>query len=312
MDAGHPTGGPAGRPIPAEPATIELPRFIPGFVGRWLDLPPIRTARLVMEVYGRAGGGLLAAGIAYRVLFALAPAVLLLVAILGFIVADDATSEAIVDALGKVFPPLAGILDSSMEALAAGAVSVSIISIAILLWGASGLYMAVEEGVARMIPFGAFRDPARRTIFGLLAVVILIGSIVAIFALGAVLDIVGQLVSDEVDLPSLAFPFGRLLGLVGAALVVTAAYRYLPTARPPWRAAIPPGVAAGTAIGLLTILYVLIAPRLAGLAFLYGSLATVLVTLAWVGIVAQALLIGAAWTAVRWSRMDPASDEPGW
>ncbi len=310
MDAGRPTGGPLGGPIPTEPAPIGLPGFVPDFVGRLLDLPPIRELRVVMEVYGRAGGGLLAAGIAYRVLFAIAPAVLLLVAILGFVVADSATSAALIDALGSVFPPLADILDSSMEALAAGAVSVSLISIAILLWGASGLYGAIEEGVARMIPFGPLRDPARRTIFGLLAVVILIGSVVAIFAFAAVLDVLGQLLPEEIVLPSLPLPFGRVVSIAAAALVVTAAYRYLPTARPPWRAAIVPGVGAGSGIGILTILYVLIAPRLAGLAFLYGSLATILVTLAWVGIVAQILLMGAAWTAVRWSRMRLLPEEP--
>ena len=314
MDAaappGDPPGGGGGGPTPrrirTEPAPIELPGFVPGFVGRWLDLPPSRVARLVMEVYGGAGGGLLAAGIAYRVLFALAPAVLLLVAMLGFIVADEATSAAIVEALGQAFPPLEGILESSLEALAEGAVSMSIISIALLLWGASGLYLAIEEGVARMIPFGPRRDPARRTILGLLAVVVLIGSIVALAVLGAVLDIAGQLVPTEVGAPGV--PLGRLFGIAGAALVVTAAYRYLPTARPPWRAAIVPGVVVGAGIGLLTILYVVIAPRLAGLSFLYGSMATVLVTLAWVGIVSQLLLLGAVWTAIRWSRLDRAGE----
>jgi membrane protein len=259
----------------------------------------------VLEVYGRAGGGLLAAGIAYRVLFALAPAVLLLVGIIGFLVSDDATRSAVVEALGRLFPPLAGILDSSLEALAAGAVSVSIISIAILLWGASGLYLAVEEGVARMIPFGPPRDPARRTIIGLLAVVIAIGGVVLILVLGAAIDILGELIGAEVDIPTLSFPLGRLVAAIGAAALVVGAYRYLPTARPPWRASLLPGISAGLGIALLTVLYALVAPRLAGLSFLYGSLATVLVTLAWVGILAQVLLVGAAWTAVRWSKIAP-------
>jgi uncharacterized BrkB/YihY/UPF0761 family membrane protein len=159
-----------------------------------------------------------------------------------------------------------------------------------------------------MIPFGPLRDPAKRTVIGLLAVVILIGGIIALLVVGAILDVVGGLLADRIEVPGLSFPVGRLLVVLGGAILVAAAYRFLPTARPPWRGALVPGILSGAAIGLLTILYVIIAPRLAGLAFLYGSLATVLVTLAWVGIVSQALLIGAAWTAVRWSRMTSSGE----
>jgi membrane protein len=311
MGAEGPLEAPVRSPIPTEPAPISLPDFVPRSVGRLLDRPRVRELRLVLEVYGRAGGGLLAAGIAYRVLFAVAPAVLLFVALLGFVVADDETRSAIVEALGRIFPPLADILDSSLEALAAGAVSVSIISAAILLWGASGLYVAIEEGIVRMVPFGPPRDPARRTALGLLAVVVLLGAAVAVFVAATLLDMVGDLFGDAAPVPRLPIPFGRAVGVVGSAILVAAAYRYLPTTRPPWRVALVPGMAAGAAIALLTILYVVIAPWLAGLAFLYGSLATVLVTLAWVGIVSQVLLVGAAWTAVRWSRAIDAATGGG-
>jgi membrane protein len=303
MDSGDPSGPAAARsPIPTEPAPIVLPDFVPRFIGRLLELGPVRLVRVVMEVYGRAGGGLLASGIAYRVLFAVAPAILLFVSILGFVVADAATRAAIVEALGAVFPPLAEILDSSLEALVAGAVSVSLISTVILLWGASGLYLAIEEGIARMIPFGPLRDPARRTIFGLLAVVVLIGGTILLLVLAAIADVLGGLVIGDVEAEEGPLPIGRVMTVVGSAVLVALAYRFLPTVRPPWAAALGPGLLSGAAIGLLTVLFVVIAPRLAGLAFLYGSLATVLVTLAWVGIVSQILLIGAAWTAVRWAR----------
>jgi membrane protein len=287
--------------LPTEPTPIEMPGFVPGFVGRSLDRRPVRTARLVLEVYGLAGGGLLAAGIAYRVLFAIAPAALLLVAVLGLIVVDEGTRSALIERLAEAFPPLADILEAAVDAMADGAVSVTIVSAAVLLWGASGLYLAIEEGIARMIPFGPMRDPARRTIFGLLAVVMVVGGIVALFVLGAVFGVLGRLEAFTADGPG-PFSLADLLLLVGAVLIVTASYRFLPTAHPPWRAVIPPGMLAGLAIAALSVLYVFIAPRLAGLAFLYGSLAAVLVSLAWVGLVAQALLLGAAWTAVRWSR----------
>jgi membrane protein len=299
MEARDRAGPAATTPVPIEPAPIALPDFVPAFLGRLLDRPLVRLARVVMEAYGKAGGGLLASGIAYRVLFAVAPAILLFVAILGFVVADSTTRAKIVEVIGEAFPPLAEILDSSLEALAAGAFSVTLISAVILLWGASGLYLAIEEGIARMIPFGPLRDPARRTIFGLLAVVVLIGGAIAFLVLAALVDVLG--VFFEGDAAG-SLPVGRFVTLAGSAILVALAYRFLPTVRPPWSASLVPGLASGAAIGLLTVLYVWIAPRLAGLAFLYGSLATVLVTLAWVGIVSQILLIGAAWTAVRWAR----------
>lgn len=287
--------------IPTEPTPVELPGFVPGFVGMMVESRPVRHARLVLEVYGLAGGGLLAAGIAYRVLFALAPAVLLLVAILGLAI-DEEARAAVIERLSEAFPPLADILAAAVEAVAEGAAPMTIVSAAILLWGASGLYLAVEEGVARMIPFGPMRDPARRTLFGLLSVVIVVGGLVALFVGGAAFGLISRLGPFTDDVGAIPISVADVLLLAGAVVVVTAAYRFLPMARPPWSAAIIPGIAAGLAITALSVLYVWIAPRLAGLSFLYGSLATVLVSLAWVGLVAQALLVGAAWTAVRWSR----------
>jgi len=61
----------------------------------------------VFAGYNRIGGGILADGLAYNALFALLPALLLVVAVIGFIVRDPARQASIIDAIAAQVPPCA-------------------------------------------------------------------------------------------------------------------------------------------------------------------------------------------------------------
>ena len=97
---------------------------------------PDRT-KAVLDAYGRIGGGILADGLAYNALFALLPALLLVVAVVGFVVHDPARQAQIVDAIAADLPPLNDLLSRTLQAMAAGATEVSIVGLVTLTWGAS-------------------------------------------------------------------------------------------------------------------------------------------------------------------------------
>ena len=72
--------------------------------------------------------------------------------------------------------------------------------------------------------------------------------------------------------------------------------RLVPTAPPTWREAWLPVLLTGTAIGLLTSLFSVLAPLLVGGLAAFGVLAAVFGAFVWLNLSFQLLLWGAAWT----------------
>ena len=65
-------------------------------VGRVGGLAAVRTLRATLSVYDAAGGGLVAAGLAYTSLLALLPGLLLVLSIAGVLVDDPADRKSVV------------------------------------------------------------------------------------------------------------------------------------------------------------------------------------------------------------------------
>ena len=90
-----------------------------------------------------------------------------------------------------------------------------------------------------------------------------------------------------------------LVLLLVASLVVLLVYRTVSPRTPGWHAALIPAACVGAGLVVLSKAFVLLVPRLVGAQPLAGSLASAFVTLAWLSLSFQALLLGAAWVRVR-------------
>ena len=90
-----------------------------------------------------------------------------------------------------------------------------------------------------------------------------------------------------------------LVALGVIVLVVWAMFLLVPAAPPSWRAALPPAIAAGIGIGLLTSLFSALTPWLIGGLLAFGVIATVFGALIWLSLSYQILLYGAAWARIR-------------
>jgi uncharacterized BrkB/YihY/UPF0761 family membrane protein len=64
------------------------------------------------------------------------------------------------------------------------------------------------------------------------------------------------------------------------------------------------------ATALFTQLFAFVAPRLIGIAVLYGAIAAVLAVLAWLSIVAELLLVGLVWVRFREEGWPEPESEP--
>ncbi|MGZ8527404.1 MAG: YhjD/YihY/BrkB family envelope integrity protein, partial [Candidatus Limnocylindrales bacterium] len=150
-----------------------------GRVSAWvLELPPVRWLKPIMDDYGVAGGGLLASGVAFNSLFAVLPAILLVVSLLGLTLDDPLRLEQLVQVFAQQFPPLEEFFRQAFDQFRAGAVSFSVLGLVGLVWGSSRFYQSLDEAIARIFRGSRQRDPFQRGLRGVLSVGLLIGAVV--------------------------------------------------------------------------------------------------------------------------------------
>lgn len=270
-------------------------------VERVTRLPPVALALGVLDVYGRAAGGILANGLAFSALFAAVPTMLLVLSALGFLLDDPAYQERLIELLGDVLPPLRDLLDEILVSVTGGAAITSVVALAGLVWAVSQFYVTLDTAFARLFPGTSERNVVHRTARGFAWVVVLVALVVGLVVVAATASLVAAVVPDAFSGAGsiravLASPIvqGAL-----ASVVIAVAYRVLPPRTPTLRALAPPAIAVGVVVVVLTQIFAILAPRLVGSAALVGSLATAFIALAWLSFSFQAILIGAAWVAVR-------------
>ncbi len=277
-------------------------------------IPLIDRVRAIISVYDTAGGGLLASGLAFSALFALLPALLLIVGVTGFLVEDPRRQGAIVEELGRVLPPLKELLRASLAEAGRGAVSFSALGIVTLIWGASRFYVTLDEAFARIFVESPRRGLVSRSIRGIAAVV----ALVAAYVLAIVVTSVASIL-EEVSVAGPAEHLARLVARVVSPILAAGAfavgvalvYRLVPTHRPRWRTIGPPALLAGAVLAGFTGLFAYLAPRLIGTLAVFGAFFAVFAAMVWLSVGFQVLLLGAAWVRLRGTgRTDREADDP--
>ncbi len=269
-----------------------------GLARRAGGLPAVRTLMATLSVYDGAGGGLMASGLAYAALVALLPGLLVMVAVLGLVIKDEATQEQLVAMIATAVPPLEELARTAFEQVSAGAVPTGIIGFVGLLWGASRFYAALDYAFSRIFRGTKPRNEIERTVRGLVVTALLV-----IAPLGALL--VGSLAGWIVEtapgglagaLWQLATPLGTFLLFVTATLLV---FRFVPGNRLPARAYMRPAILLGLALAAFAQVFTFIAPLMTRIASIYGPFVAVFALLAWLSISFNLLLLAASWTRVR-------------
>ncbi len=268
---------------------------------RLLDRPVVVLVRNVLDVYGRAPGGLLANGLAFAALFAAFPIVLLMLGVAGLAFDDPEAQSGIAAALKALFPPLAEFVDQALATLATGATAASILGLIGVVWAVSQFYVTLDVAFSRIFADRRQRDVVRRTIRGFVWVALLIAVVIGLIVLGVIASVVATLFPNAPDTITTVrsvlggWPFLLLVGVAVVAVV----YRTLPPGTPTWRSIWLPASLVGVVAVLLSQLFRWVAPWLVSAAALAGSLATAFIALAWLSFTFQALLVGAAWVRVR-------------
>jgi membrane protein len=260
-------------------------------------MAPVRVLMSVMDSYNTAGGGLLASGLAFSALFAVVPGLLLLASVLVILIDDEGARRAVIDWVIDQVPPLEEVATSIVTNLANGARVGSIIGFIGFVWGASGFYLAIDGAINRFFPAPRGRDPLRGRLRGVIATALVVVAVLAAFATSTAISVVNTFLNIRADG---LLPIVSPLVAVGVSwLVCLACYLLLPVRPPHWRAALVPALVAGTAIGLLTSLFGVLAPLLVSGFTGLGVIASVFIALVWLNWLFQAVLLGAAYAHQR-------------
>lgn len=279
--------------------------------GRWatrvmalMERERVRTILAVLSRYDRAGGALLAGGLAYSALFAIVPLALMSAGLTGLLVRDPTTREQVISTITDVMPPLRGLVSLVLTEAAGAAGTISIIGAATLVWSGSRFVLAFEDAMVRIAGAARTRNLLERNLFGLGAVIVLVGVLVGsavLAAMAAFFDAAattnGYVVVSAFTRLTLAF-----LPIVLSIAAVAVVYRYVFEVHPSVRALWRPAWVVALILSIVARLFVYIAPRLIGAAAAIGTIATAFAALAWLGLSFQALLVGAAWVSERAAR----------
>jgi membrane protein len=283
-----------------------------GHAARSLGRTLIRVVPLAGARYFEHRGSQQAAGIAYRMLFSLAPLAIVLVAAAGLVLRDDQRRDElvarIVDAQPFSVDGQQQVVDA-IVALASPASAIGLLGLLAFVWSASGMMAAVRLGLENALQVEQGRPVARSKLVDLALVV---GAAVLVLAVG-VLSVLGNPARAAVhrlmewaglDLPGFREGLDHGMQLALSVAVVWALYRFVPARRLRVRDALAGAVVTALLLYAISLGSSLIYAKTTELSVIYGSLTTVLVALYSVYLATSALLFGAE-VAAAWS------SEPG-
>ena len=274
-------------------------------MARLLGLPRIAMAHAVYARYATAGGPILARGLAFVALFALVPALLVVVSIVGSFARDATVRDEVIALVSAQLPPLAPLIGEALDGAGNLAAPSGLLGLALLVWTASSLVRALD-GAFRLV----FDDagPGRTPLRDLVAAASVAGGTLAA-ALVLVLLAMPTPLGDALGAPS---PAARgILSIAAVGGIVALAYRFTPRPRPSWRSLGLPAALVGLGVFILTALFAFLGPLLFGAAQLYGAFGALFAGLLWLGAVTQLLVLGAAWVAERDRRARRRSTSAG-
>jgi membrane protein len=253
------------------------------------------------------GASRLAAALAYYTVFALAPLLVIAVAISGFFLGREAAQGQLLDQIETYTnsPETATLLQTMIHnaGVRETGLLATVLSVALLLWGASGVFGELRNALNNIWdvpprPDEGWRKMILNRLVTLLMVVVsgvlLFASLLASTVLAAASDWLGA-VAPEVAIWSqvITFVFFFLLTLLIFALI----YRYVPDIRLAWSDVWAGAVATALlfSIGRLLISWYL-GQSSAGST--YGAAGSLVVLLLWIYYSAQVFFLGAEFTQV--------------
>jgi len=274
-----------------------------------------RLARAVPAAfcaYSAHLGPQLSAALAYRVLLSLFPLLILVVSVLGLVLNDAELQETVVDWLLDALPltdAARADVERAVEGIATPVSAAGLVSIAALVWAASGAMTTVRTGLDQVWEPPRQRPPGRAKLLDLLLV--LGAGVLVLVSVG--LTIVIEVVLDRTDLgafESVVSAAGQLTRLALPFLFTFGTfvllYTHVPAARPSVRTVWPGALLAALAFEALKHGFAVYLANFARYNLIYGSLGAAVGFLVFAYLAGSVFFLGADFAAVWPKSREPA------
>jgi membrane protein len=260
----------------------------------------------VTRVYNKAGQDdifFLAGGIAFNVLVAVIPFLLLLVAIFGFVlqaVVED-PRQAAVNYVLSILPASAGVVRMTrtvVDDIITGRTQAGIVGLALFVWFSTRLIGSLRSVLRDIFDLQEDRGIIAGKIFDV-KMVIVAGSLFLAntgitVALEAIQTYGVQLLGLEEggELRVFRAVYAQLLAFGFIFLMFLLIYRYLPTRRIPWRISLVAATFTAVVWEMLKAAFAWYVANIANYASTYGNLATAVVLVFWIYYSAVVFILG--------------------
>ena len=271
------------------------------------------TMTAAVSRYFSSGASDFAAGIAYRVLFALAPLAVALVSVFGLLLQNEELKTDVINKIVSALPVNTQNVTNAIENIATPASAAGLVSLLVLVWAASGMMTAIRFGLERTMAVEEDRGVVHGKLvdLGLLGATVLL--VLASVGVGLITQVVNSLVGEvagAVGLQGTAARavVGKLLQLLLWTGTVVLLYRVVPAKRPRFADALAGAVIAALLLLVISLAAGFLYSHATKWSFIYGSLTSVFVFLYSVYLFASAVLFGAA-VAAEWPVPHPPDPE---
>lgn len=258
------------------------------------------------HLYTKAGEDdvfFLAGGIAFDVLFAAIPFVLMVVGFFGIVlskVVDDPRKAAVDWIVNNILPPTQSVIGRSyqiVDTVLAGRTSFGVIGLLLFLWVSSRLIATLRASLKEIFDLPEERGIVEGKVFDLQMVFVAGTLFLANTGITLVLDAAQKwgirLVGSRwLDVETVQLVWGRLLAFVFIFLMFLLIYRYLPRRRTPWRMALVAAVFTALAWELLKSSFAVYITYATTWQRVYGALVTPIIIVLWIYYSALVFILG--------------------
>ena len=271
------------------------------------------TITAAVSRYLRSGASDLAAGIAYRVLFALAPLTVALVSVFGLLLQNEELKTDVINKVASALPVNGQSVTNAVENIATPASAAGLVSLLVLVWAASGMMTAIRFGLDRTMAIEEDRGVVRGKLVDLGLVAATVVLVLASVGVGLITQVVNGVVGElagavGVQGSAARAVVAKLLQLLLWTGTVLLVYRVVPAKRPHRRDALVGALVTAFLLLVISLAAGFLYSHATKWSFIYGSLTSVFVFLYSVYLFASAVLFGAA-VASEWSVPHPPDPE---
>jgi membrane protein len=262
----------------------------------------IRIFRNAGQRFAAEGASFMAAALAFNVLFATIPLLLVAVSLLAYVYGTDEGIARANAAIGLYAPQFEELIANNLDAAVRYRGLSGAIGLITLAWSGKNVFQALAYALNRSL--GVKRD--RHFFLDIVIALFLVPVVGVVIVVATALPVVITLFVQFAGLESLRWApqIASYAGSLGLIFVIIALlYAYLPNHRAPWGAVIAGATVASIGYSVTQIAFAIYTTVAANAFRIYGALSALFAFLLWLEIIGVVFLFGAYVTAA-WERED--------